>query len=75
MTGSLGDPATLKLVDQEDQEDEDEDLLLQAAAQDVSDAQLTAGVDDVPSSPQSCRSNNSYQWSEVTIMTPSSSSS
>ena len=23
MTGSLGDPATLKLVDQEDQEDED----------------------------------------------------
>ena len=59
MTGFLGDPATLKLVDKEDQDTRD--LLLQAAAQDVSDAQLTAGVDDVPSSPQSCRSNNSYE--------------
>ena len=31
MTGSLGDPATLKLVDQE--EEYDKDLLPQAAAQ------------------------------------------
>ena len=40
MTGSLGDPATLKLVDQE--EEYNKDLLLQAAAQD------TEG-DDAPS--------------------------
>ena len=32
MTGSLSDPATLKLVDQEDEQDED--LLPQAATQD-----------------------------------------
>ena len=40
MTGSLGDPATLKLVDQE--EEYNKDLLLQAAAQGTE-------VDDAPS--------------------------
>ena len=40
VTGSLGDPATLKLVDQE--EEYNKDLLLQAAAQGTE-------VDDAPS--------------------------
>ena len=44
VTGSLDDPATLKLVDQEDQDDED--LLPQAVVQDVPE-------DDAPSLPES----------------------